>query len=327
MKFRNMRMLTGATLAFVAALTALPAAAQEYPSRPITLICGYGSGTGADILVRYFGEKMRAYTGGQPVVVENKVGAQTAIAAEYVARAKPDGYTILVTAANSTMAANLFLFKKLNYDPVKDFIPAATIAQLPFLVTVSPKSPIKTMKDLVDFLKTKGKGASYAYSNSFAQAATGLFTYQIGVDPVPVAYKATPTAMMDMNKGDIDFSFIDGSFGVAQEKQGNLRILAVTTAERSPVAPEFPGMKEAGFPDFDLSAWWAIWLPANTPDAIVKKLETWFNEIDKTDETRAFLLRNGAAPMPGSSATAKQLLPKEIEKWGKVIKAAHIEPE
>jgi tripartite-type tricarboxylate transporter receptor subunit TctC len=315
-----------AAFLFAAALTIAPAAAQEYPARPITIICGYAAGTGGDVVDRYFADKLRALA-GQPVLVENKVGAQTAVAAEFVSHAKPDGYTMLITAGNSTMAANPHLFKKLNYDPVKDFTPVTTIAQLPFLVTVTPKSPMNSMKDLIDFLKKKGDKATYAYPNSFSQAATAYFSKLVGVNPVGVAYKATPTALTDMNGGELDFIFMDATFGVQQEKQGQLKVLAVTTAERSPVAPEFPGMKEAGVPGFDLAAWWAVWLPPNTPAPVVKKLETWINQIDATDETRAFLLRIGAAPLPGDSQKLAKLVPAEIEKWGQIIKAANIQPE
>jgi tripartite-type tricarboxylate transporter receptor subunit TctC len=327
MQFPGMKGLGGIALVAVAALIAIPAAAQEYPNRPITIICGYAAGTGGDVISRYFAEKLRPYVNGQPVVVDNKAGAQTAIAAEFVAKSKPDGYTMFITAGNSTMAANPYLFRKLNYDPVKDFTPVTTIAQLPFLVTVSPKSPINSVKELVAYLKTKGNKASYAYANSFSQAATALFTRTVGVDPVAVAYKATPAAMTDMIAGDIDFSFIDASFGIQQEKQGNLKILAVSTTGRSSVAPEFPGMEEAGVRGFDLDAWWAVWLPAGAPQPLVKKLEGWFNEIDKTDETRAFLLRIGSAPLPGTSETAKDRLQKELQKWGKIIKDANIQPE
>ena len=311
----------------VAALVAVPALAQEdYPNRTITAICGYAPGTGADVIARYFAQKLHDAV-KQPVVVENKPGAQTALAAAFSARAKPDGYTIFITAGNSTMSANKFLFKSLQYDPEKDFVAATTIAQLPFLFTVAANSPVKSVHDLIDLLKKKGNKASYGYSNSFAQAATALFTKQTGTDPLPVAYKATPTAMTDMLSGQLDFIIMDASFGVQQAKHGSIRALAVTTAERSPVAPEYPGAKEAGLPDYDLSAWWAVWLPAKTPKPIVKKLETLFNQIDATDETRKFLLNIGAAPMPGTSEAATAMVPKEIAKWGKIIKEAGIQPE
>ena len=133
--------------------------------------------------------------------------------------------------------------------------------------------------------------------------------------------------MTEMLSGQLDFIIMDASFGVQQAKHGTIRALAVTTADRSPVAPEYPGMAEAGIKGYDLSAWWAIWVPSQTPKPIIKKLETLFNQIDATDETRAFLLNIGAAPMPGTTEAATALLPKEIQKWGQIIKEAGIQPE
>jgi tripartite-type tricarboxylate transporter receptor subunit TctC len=325
-----MRAFRYAILAAVAAVTfaAGPALAQDadYPNRAVTAVVGYAPGTGADVISRYFAQKLHDMV-GQPIVVENKPGALTSLAAAYVARAKPDGYTIFITAGNSTMAANPYLFKSIPYDPVKDFIPVTTIAQLPFLFTVSPKSPAKTVHDLVDLLKRKGNKASYGYPNSFSQAATALFTKITGTNPLPVAYKATPTAMTDMLGGELDFIIMDSSFGVQQAKHGVIRAIAVTTAERSPVAPEYPGMIESGIKDFDLSAWWAVWVPSQTPKPIIKKLETWFNKIDATDETRAFLLNIGAAPMPGTTEKATAMVPVEMKKWETIIHDAGIPPQ
>ncbi|HTP82152.1 MAG TPA: tripartite tricarboxylate transporter substrate binding protein [Alphaproteobacteria bacterium] len=322
-----MKALRSAVVVAGALLAAVPAFAQEdYPNRTITAICGYAAGTGGDTISRYFAEKLHMLV-GQPVVVEDKPGAQTALAASFVAHAKPDGYTIFITAGNSTMAANPHLFKTLSYDPVKDFVPATTIAQLPFLFTVAPNSPAKSVKELVAVLKEKGGKASYGYPNSFSQAATALFTKMTGTNPLPVAYKATPTAMTEMIGGQLDFIIMDASFGVQQAKHGTIRALAVTTADRSPVAPEYPSATEAGLSGYDLSAWWAIWLPAATPKPIVKKLETLFNQIDATDETKAFLLNIGAAPMKGNSETASAMLVKELDKWGQIIKDAGIQPE
>lgn len=322
-----MRALRYTVLLAAAIVAAAPAMAEEsYPTHAVTVICGYPAGNGADVITRYFAEKFKDIV-KQPAIVENKAGAQTALAATFVAHAKPDGYTIFITAGNSTMASNPYLFKTLQYDPVKDFIPVTTIAQLPFLVTVAPKSPAKSVHDLVDLLKKKGNKASYGYSNSFGQAAAALFTQLTGTTPLPVAYKATATAMTDMLGGELDFIVMDSSFAVQQAKHGTIRALAVTTSGRSPVAPEYPGMAEAGVPGYDLSAWWAVWVPANTPAPIVKKLETVFNQIDATDETRKFLLNIGAAPMPGTTESATALLPKEMEKWKKIIHEANIPPQ
>jgi tripartite-type tricarboxylate transporter receptor subunit TctC len=310
----------------MAALPLLPVQAQEYPNRPISVVVGYAPGTGADVIARYFAEKLRGFV-GQPVVVENRAGALTNIAAEYVAHAKPDGYVIFITAGNSTMSANPYLFKTINFNPLKDYTPITTLARLPFLFTVPPNSPLNSVKDLTAYLKKKGKAASYAYPNSFSQAATELYKKIEGLDAVAVAYKATPPAMLDMIKGDIDFIIMDATFGVQQEKQGQIKVLGVTTAERSPVAPNFPGTKESGLPNYDLSAWWAAWLPAHAPKPVVDKLEGYFNQIVATEETRAFLLTIGAAPLKGDSALVSKMLPIEMKKWETIIRDAKIEAQ
>ncbi len=323
---RRFLVCTLAAGALVAAPLAI-AEAQEYPSRPITVVVGYAPGTGADVLARYFSEKLRPFVGSQPVVVENKAGALTNIAAEYVAKAKPDGYTIFITAGNSTFSANPYLFKKINFDPLKDYTPVTTLARLPFLFTLPANSPINSVQELTAYLKKKGDKASYAYPNSFSQAATELYKKITGVEAVGVAYKATPPAMLDMNKGDIDFIIMDATFGVQQEKQGQIKVVGVTTAERSPVAPQFPSAAESGLPNYDLSAWWAVWLPANAPKPVVDKLEGWFNQIVKTEETKTFLLSIGAAPLLGDRSLVAKMLPAEMKKWEAIIREAKIEAQ
>jgi tripartite-type tricarboxylate transporter receptor subunit TctC len=302
------------------------ATAEEYPARPITIYCGYGPGTGGDLVARYFADKLRPYA-GQPVLVENKAGALTNVAAETVAHAKPDGYSIFITGGNATFASNPWLFKKLPFDPIKDFTPVTTLAKLPFLVVVRPQSPVTSLAELTAALKARGTKASYGYTNAFALPATEFYKKKAGVEPVAVAYKTTPPAVADLLGGELDFMFIDATYGLQQVRQGQLRALAVTTAKRSSVAPEFPGMREAGVDGYDLSAWWGAWLPANAPPAVVAKLETWLNEIVQTEVTRAYLLRIGAEPFPGSAKLLAEHLPREMDKWGRIIRDAKIEPE
>jgi len=302
------------------------AAAQTYPSRPITMITGYPAGGGGDVLARYFAEKLRTLA-GQPVVVENKPGAQTNLAAEMVAHARPDGYTLFFTAGNSTFATNPHLFRTIGFHPIKDFTPVTTLFTLPFFAAVSPKSPITSMAELTRFLRQKGKNGSYAYGNTFSQASAELYKRIENLDTVGVAYRAAPTSIPDLLAGQIDFTFIDPTLGLQQAGQGQLRLIAVTTAERSPVAPDIPGMKEAGVPGFNLSGWFGAWLPANAPQPIVDKLEGWLNQIVVTDETRAFLLKGGCAPLPGDAKTAAALVRRDIEVWRVLIQDAHIEPQ
>jgi tripartite-type tricarboxylate transporter receptor subunit TctC len=313
-------------LAIFALLLATPVAAQQYPARPITVICGYSAGTGADVLARYFAEKLRVLS-GQPVVVENKVGALTMVASETAAKARPDGYTIYVTAGNASLAAPPFLFKKLPFDPIADFTPVTTLITLPFVLTVSRGSPIQTVNELTAHLKKRGEKATYAYGTSFGQAASELYKKVAGVPGHPVAYRTGNDSLADMQKGEIDFMFTDVSSGTMQAQQGLLRIIAVTGEKRSPANPEFPTLAESGLAGFDFGAWWGVWLPANAPTPVVDKLEAWFNQIVVTEETRTFMQRVGAAPFPGDRRILAELTPKEIEKWGRLIRDANIEPQ
>jgi len=303
-----------------------PTRAQDYPSRPITAICGYSAGSGADVLTRYFAEKLHVLS-GQPVVVENKVGALTVLAGDAVARAKPDGYTIYVTAGNASLASPPFLFKKLPFDPIADFTPVTTLITLPFVLTVSPDSSIHSVAELTAHLKARGEKAAYAYGTSFGQASSELYKKSAGVPGHPVAYRTGLNSLADLKTGEIDFMFTDVSSGTMQAQQGLLRIIAVTTAQRSPAFPDFPTMQEQGIPDFDIGAWWGVWLPAKAPTPVVDKLERWFNQIVATDETRTFMARVGAAPWPGNRKLLAETTPREIEKWGRLIRDANIEPQ
>jgi len=312
------------------ALTAVggSAGAQEaYPSREIRVICGYAAGTGADVIVRFFAEKMRPMADGKPIIVENKPGALTQIAAEGVKNAKPDGYTIFITAGNSTMSANPHLFKQIKYDPVKDFTPVTTLIKLPFMFVVAPKSPINSMADLKKHLESKGDKASYGYPNTFSLAATELYKTKLNLKAVGVAYSATPQAMPDLINGQLDVVMSDATFLLNQSKQGLVKPLGVTTAERSSVAPDLPGMKESGVPDYDLSAWWAAWLPPGAPQPIVSKIEGWLNSIVKLPETKTFLNGIGAEPWVGDQKTLAAHVPADLKLWGDIIKLAKIEPQ
>jgi tripartite-type tricarboxylate transporter receptor subunit TctC len=315
-------------LAVFALLLAQPTAvsAQQYPARPITVICGYSAGTGADVLARYFAEKLRVLS-GQPVVVENKVGALTVVAGEAAAKAKPDGYTIYITAGNASLAAPPHLFKKLPFDPIADFTPVTTLITLPFVLTVGPDSKIRTVSELTAHLKARGDKATYAYGTSFGQAASELYKKVAGVPGHPVAYRTGMNSLTDIKSGEIDFMFTDVSSGTMQMQQGLLRIIAVTGAQRSPATPEFPTLEESGIHEFDFGAWWGVWLPANAPEPVVDRLEAWFNQIVVTEETRVFMQRVGAAPFRGDRRVLAALTPKEIEKWGRLIRDANIEPQ
>jgi tripartite-type tricarboxylate transporter receptor subunit TctC len=318
------RIAAGLAVAFGVVLLAAPAAAQQdYPNRPIHVFIGFPAGSGADILGRYFTTHLEKLA-GKPVIVENKPGANSNIAAGLVAKAKPDGYSVLFVA-NSNMAGSRFLFKNLPFDTVKDFVPAATFASIAFVVTVGAKSPIKTMADLTAYLKSR-KQNKYGTTNQTAILASEYYKQVAGVDGVNVAYRTAPEALPDVEDGTLDFMVMDGTFAMGPIRAGKIRALAVTTEERISGLPDVPTMKEAGL-DFVWSPWWGVYLPVKTPTPIVDKIGNWMREITKTEETRKFLERIAALPMHDDTKTAHARLLADIEKWGPLVKAAKIEPQ
>jgi tripartite-type tricarboxylate transporter receptor subunit TctC len=317
-------LLAGAAAApFV--LTGTGAFADDaWPSKDIHVICGYAPGTGADILVRYFSEKLRKYT-NRAMVVENKAGAGTTIASEYVARAKPDGYTLFINPGNG-LAGNPYLYKNLSHDVINDFAPITTLVKLPFVLAVSPTSPATTIAEFLTLMKQKGDKASYGYPNNLSLAAGELLKERTGLKAVQVAYKSTPEALNDMTNGLIDFLWADATFGLAQAKGGKLRVLAVTSDTRSGLDPSLPTLQESGVPNYHLEAWWGAWYPAKTPRPIVEQTATWLNEILASDDTKQFLTTSAPAdPFPGTPESALAYLKQDIPRWAEVFQIAKIE--
>lgn len=323
---RNLRALCAA-VAFAVLIpfaAGAPAQAQDYPAKEIHMYVGFAAGSGADLLARYISTRL-AEKAGKPIIVENKPGATATLAAQAVSLAKPDGYTLLFSGS-STHATAPWIYRKLAYDPVKDFTPLTTIQKLAFVLAVDAKSPVKSVADLTAFLKKKDK-PSYGTSNTTSLAASELYKTAIGVDVLRVNYKATQEGVRDMLSGLVDFMFIDAGFALEQQKQGVLRVLAVTTADRIAIAPDMPTMAESGFPGFELVAWWAMWGPAGLPQPITEKLAGWINEIVATDETKKFFAQTGAVPYLGNGKILNDFEIAEIEKWGKIFRAAGVEPE
>lgn len=307
-------------------LLAVPATAQTYPTREIHILSGFAAGASGDLFARQIGEKIRPMA-GKPVIVENKPGALTAIAAEALKRAAPDGQTIMITAGNATMAANPYLIKDIKYDPVKDFTPIATLMKSAFIVVVAENSPIKSMTELTAYLKQKGDKATYGYSNSFAVAATELYQKIAGTKAVRVSYKSTPDLMPDLQSGQLDFAFADSNFVLAQAAQGRLRPLAVTSLERTTITPELPSLNETGIKDYDLIAWWGVWAPANTPKPIADKLTEWIMKIVASDEMQPEFRKGGTEALLGDGKFLANLTVKELERWKEAVKVAGLEPQ
>ena len=304
---------------------AAPAAAQDYPNKDIHVIVGFPAGSGADVYARYFANKLSVLS-KQTVIVENKPGAQSSIATEYVARSKPDGYTLFIGGANS-FGSPLYLFKKPPVDPRKDFVYISPLVSQGFILVVTTDKPFKTVADLTADLKQKGDKASYATANNPATILAETYKKSAGLATVQVNYKTSTDFINDMMDGRIDFVMADPVFGLSRIREGKMKPLAISTGTRIHSLPDIPTMQEAGIAGVDMNLWWVVAAPAGTPQPIVDKLNGWFTDIGKMDETREFLGKFGAEPFTASPAETKKLVDKEIADWENYVKLAKIEPQ
>ena len=321
-----MRLVTAGAVAaaLLGAVSAVPA--QTYPTREIRVVVGLPAGSGGDVVVRFYADKL-SQLAGKPVIVENKPGMILSIGADAVAKAQPDGYTILITSVTSSHAANLFMFKKLPYDPIRDFTPVATLQKSYFILMVRPESPWNTVAELTAAMKTKGAKASYGYGSPPALASSELYKARAGLEAVGIPYRTSMASLPEMFRGELDFQFIDATQGTPLLSSGKLRGLAVTTGQRVP-GVDIPTMAEAAnIPEFDIAPVWGVLLPARTPQPIVARLESWFDQIVKMDATRAFLANTRGAPFPGNARALAEFLPKEIKKWEELARLAKIVPQ
>ena len=318
--------LATAMLGACISLANSPMQAQEYPVREIRAICAYAAGSGADILVRYYSDRI-AKLAGRAVIVENKVGAQGLIGTEFAARAEPDGYTILITPASANLAAAPHFFKKLPYDPLRDFVPVAPIARLHFIFAVDGKSPLKSIGELVAHLKARAEHGSYGIGNNTGQASAAILAEMAGLKTVRISYKAASQAIIDLAGGQLDFLVWDATFLSGQARSGRVRLLALTGATRSGALPDIPTMAESGFPDFDLTAWWGVVVPAGTPRPIVDRLAGWIGQINAMEETRQFLRNVATDVLTGTPESMAALIRQDTERWAKFVKLAKIEPQ
>jgi tripartite-type tricarboxylate transporter receptor subunit TctC len=302
-----------------------PAQAQDYPNREIHAIVGFPAGSGADVYARYFANKLSILS-KQTVVVENKPGAQSSIATEYVARSKPDGYTIFIGGADS-FGSPLYLFKKPPIDPRKDFAYISPLVSQGFILVVTADKPFKTVADLTAYLKEKGDKASYSTANNPATILSETYKQSAGLQTVQVNYKTSMDFLNDMLAGRIDFVMADPVFGLSRIREGKMRPLAISTGQRIKSLPDIPTMQEAGIAGVDMNLWWVTAAPAGTPQPMIDKLNGWFTEIGKMDETREFLAKNGAEPFTASPAETTKLINKEIADWANYVKLAKIEAQ
>jgi tripartite-type tricarboxylate transporter receptor subunit TctC len=314
------RSLVAATLAVLA----FSAHAQTYPARTVRLMVPFPAGSATDQVARLVGQQLQEEL-KQPFIVENKPGAQGAIAAAEVARAAPDGYTLLVTT-NTPQAANVSLFKKLAYDPVKDFAPIARIGTTSFMLMVRADSPIKTFKEFLTDARAKPGKLSAGYGSSGSQVSLAMLKSMGNLDVVEVPYKGIPQAITDVLGGTLAFTFVDLGNALAQAKGGKLRGLAVTSAKRTPLAPDVPAVAEE-LKGFELIAWFALMAPAGTPPDIVQRLHDVTVKGIAAPAVKEKFASIGTDVAPMNPAELGKFIQSEIAHWAKLVKLAGIQPE
>jgi tripartite-type tricarboxylate transporter receptor subunit TctC len=321
--FKKLFAVALSTSLIVGAATAV-FAKDDYPVREVHFICGFPAGSGADILVRYFADKIGKKT-GNTIIVENKPGFGGMLALTQTAKARPDGYTILLAGGNA-VAINANLLKNPPVDVGKDIKVAATINKMPFLLAVDATSPHKSLLELTEALRRKGNHASYAYSSPFSKVIAESYKTAAGLQTVEVAYKGATDSLNDMASGAVDFAILDPVMALAQQKAGKLRILAISTSNRTRATGDLPTFGEQGI-RVDLAGWWAALVPANTPDAIVQTINAWFADVLAEEDTNAFLANNGADALSMPPAQANSFFLEEIKTWADLIEMAKIEKQ
>ena len=314
----------GPAMLLAAVLATAPAAAQSYPSGDIRLICAFPAGSGADVIVRFFAEKLRPLA-KRTVIVENKPGAGGAIAVEYLARSRPDGHTVFVHAAN-TVASMTHLLKKPPVDPAKTIQVAATINQQAFMLTVLDKSPWKSIAELTKHLKEKKDKATYAVTANSGVIMGAIYKEKAGLEAVEVKYRMAQDSLNDMASGRVDYGLHDPVFALGQVREKRLRILAVASARRLKSHPDLPTMTESGIP-MDLVGWFAAMVPQATPKPVVAQINKWFSEIVAMQDTQEFLIRFGGDPWIATPEEAQARLLKDIQDWREYVRVAKLTPQ
>ncbi len=303
------------------------AEAQTYPARTVTIVVPNAAGGGTDTIARLIGDQLGKQL-GQSFVVENKTGAGMVVGTAYVAKAAPDGYTLLM-GLNGNLSVNPSLYAKLPYDPVADFRPVAMLAEYPFLVTVNNDLPVKSVKELIAYLKANPGKVDFASAGNGTgqQLSAELFKIMTGTEMSHVAYRGAQQAYQDVISGRVPVFFDNMSTAMSLAQGGKVRALAVTSKTRSPLMPDVPTMEEAGLPGYEYHTWFGLWAPKATPAAIVEKL---YAEVKKALAEPAIQQRIAAtagAPSHMELAEIDPFVQAEIKKWGEVVKRAGIKVE
>jgi tripartite-type tricarboxylate transporter receptor subunit TctC len=313
-------------LAAIACAASFGAWAQgSYPDHPITFVVPFAAGSATDQLARALGQAVTAET-KQTVIVDNKPGANSFIGAQMAARGTKDGYTVFITT-NTTQAANEHLFKKLPYDPVKDFEPVTLLSKGGQIMVVNNSLPVKNVQDFIDLARSKPGKLSFGWGSSSSRIAVELFKQMTGTDIVSVPYKSNPPAVTDLIGGQIDVMITDMATGLPQVKAGKLKALAVSTVKRTPLAPDLPTVAEAGVKGYEMSFWFAAYVPAGTPQAVVNRLNELLVKANRSDVVTNFYQQNGFEAVTSTPDQLRHFQAEESRKWGKIVTSAGIEKE
>ncbi len=306
-------------LAGVAMAAALSVSAQTFPSKPVTIVVPFSPGGATDILSRMLAERLNKRL-GQPVIVENKPGGGTMIASEHVAKAAPDGHTLLLAASSLGIAPSLY--SKVNYDAIKDFTPVSQVASVVHVLVVHPSLPAKNVGELVSWLKANPTKANYGSvgAGTSTHLEAELFNSVAGVKMEHIPYKGSAPALTDMVGGQLQVMFDAYASSGPFIKDGKVRLLAVTTAQRSKSLPDTPTVAESGLPGYEAMPWLGLVAPAKTPAPVVQKLYTELNEVLKEPEVQARFRSLGLDIIGSKPEEFSAFLRSDIVKWAKVIK-------
>ena len=315
-----------ATVLSAAALVPAVAQAQSFPEKSITFVVPFAAGTATDQIARALGNGVTGES-KQAVIIDNRAGASGFIASQFVAKAPPDGYTVLVTT-NTTHAANEHLYKKMPYDPVKDFAPVAALGKGGQIMVVRPDFAAKSVAEFVALAKKDPGKYSFGSGSSSSRMAGELLQQMADVKLLHVPYKSNTLAVTDLLGGQIDMMITDTATGLPQVKAGKLRAIGVSSAARSPLAPDVPTIAEAGVKGYEMGYWFAAYVPAKTPPAVVKRLNELLVKAARSEAAKtAFYEPTGTEVFTTSPEDLAKFQAGESQKWGRIVKAAGIEAE
>ena len=320
-----MKYLLRILVAAGAALIGTAAGAQNYPNKPVTIIVPFGAGSGTDTISRILAQHLGTAL-NQSIVVENRPGANGALAALFVARSAPDGYTLLMST-NSPHSAVPFLMKNVAYDPVKDFAAISRVGSYTLMLVLNPSVPAKTVKELVEHSKANPGKLSFASGNTSGVVAGETFKRWAEIDILHVPYKSVPPALNDVLAGRVSMMFTDLTPGMPHVRANTLRALATTRLRRSALTPELPSFHEAGITNFDMDSWAGLFAPAGTPPEVIARLNAEVRKIIDNPEVKARIASIGFEAFASTPQELDAFVKAQLDKWGKMIKDAGIQPE